>query len=460
MVSASEVLLQYVCPAVGVVLANCMFFAPYGDVKKAIAKGQLGNLNPTPWAFMLGNCFGWIFYAILKEDMWVFAGNVPGFLLSVWLNLGAVKLLQQEHYSTELRTTMANYPILHGQQVNSSQRGSIPTTIVQSQTADKSDPSAGTKPPFPTVEKDGTTASVRSDDFMMKPKKEDWLTILWDVTSQQMTPAPTRHENLILALLVVWTIVGSVIALVKDESIMSNETAQLMVGVLTNVILVFFYGAPLSTIRTILQDRNTASLHVPTMMLNTMSSTFWMVYGIAVMDYFLILPNGLGACLGGIQIILCFIFPRGTIATATSVANVHDDHVSCSSSNGTEILFMEPPGTLEAPTITPIATNQEAPFATIRDGANDNAHDDRISYGISSSNGAEVMLTKPPETPDPPLAIAPITTDEEAPFVVEQEPTLEDPLTTVPMATDEEAQIVGEEKPQYQLLASSIGHLT
>eukprot|EP00980_Cylindrotheca_fusiformis_P017534 scaffold5498_cov86-Cylindrotheca_fusiformis.AAC.8 len=399
-VSTGEVLLQYVCPALGVVLANCMFFAPYGDLKKAIPKGHLGNLNPTPWTFMLGNCFGWIFYAILKEDMWVFAGNVPGFLLSVWLNLGAVKLLNQEHYSTELRASMVNYLILNGQKVSSSQEGST----VSSPKVDKSDPilimttfaanptappPSITEPPFPTVEKDSKTVNKGADaDFMMmKPKKEDWSTIVMEVTSQQMTPAPTRHENLVLALVVVWTIIGSVVALVKDDSVLSKETTLLIVGLLNNIILIFFYAAPLSTIKTILQDRNTASLHVPTMMLNTLNSTFWMVYGIAVMDYFLIVPNGLGACLGAFQIVLSFTFPRGTITTVPDGANVdgHDDRISCGSSAGTEILFMEPP-----------------------------------------------------ETPEAPLAIAPIAFDEEAPFVVEQKP----------ICTDEEAQILGAEKPQ------------
>eukprot|EP00980_Cylindrotheca_fusiformis_P026824 scaffold17595_cov113-Cylindrotheca_fusiformis.AAC.9 len=368
--------MEYVSPAAGIVLSNCMVFAPYGDLKKAIQNGHLGNLNPTPWAFMMANCFGWLFYGILQANLWVFAGNVPGFIMSVWMNLAAVKLLYQEHYSTELRTFVANYLILNEQQINSPPKGSTIAAIVPSPSADRSDPivimttSTGTsnpsiaEPPLPKVEKDTKPANAVSDvDFMMtKSNKEDWSTIVWDVTSQQMTPAPSRHENLILGLVFMWTIVGSVITLVKDESILSKETTQLIVGLLNNIILISFYAAPLSTIRTVLQDRNTASLHVPTMIVNTLNSTFWMVYGIAVVDYFQILPNGLGACLGAFQIVLSFIFPRGT----ANVVDAGNDRISSSnnnSSNGTEILFMEPPGTLEAPlTITPIGTDEGMPF--------------------------------------------------------------------------------------------------
>eukprot|EP00980_Cylindrotheca_fusiformis_P021666 scaffold8522_cov70-Cylindrotheca_fusiformis.AAC.4 len=296
-VSTSEILLEYVCPALGVVFASCMALAPYADLKKAISKGQLGDLNPTPWAFMMGNCFGWIFYAILKEDMWVFASNAPGFIFSFWLNLVAVKLLQQEHYSIELQSSMANYLVLNEQQQKEN-------SYSQKENTNKK-----------------TTTNVDFDDFTM-PKKEDWSTIIWDITSshqhQPMTLSPSRHENLLLGLVIVWMMVGSVIALVKDESILSKETTLLLVGLMNNIFLVFFYAAPLSSIQKVLQDRNAASLHVPTMILNTLNSTFWMIYGIAVMDCFIIFPNGLGVGLGVFQIILCFIFRRSTLIPPTN----------------------------------------------------------------------------------------------------------------------------------------------
>eukprot|EP00980_Cylindrotheca_fusiformis_P017531 scaffold5498_cov86-Cylindrotheca_fusiformis.AAC.5 len=340
-VSTSEILLEVVCPALGVVIANCMLFAPYGDLKKAIQKGQLGDLNPTPWAFMLGNCFGWIFYALLKGNLWVLASNGPGFIFSIWLNFVAVKLLQQEHYTTELR----NHLILNEQQVNSFQNGS-------------------TQPFIPKVEKEDTNTA-----------NADWSKIVWDVTSQEMTPAPTRHETLVLALTIVWTIAGSIVALAMDELILSKEAVQLIVGVLTNMILVFFYAAPLSSIKTVLRDRNTVSLHVPTMMLNTLNSSFWMVYGLGVGDYFIILPNGLGACLGAFQVVLCLIFPRGTITAppvkidavdpigTTTVPPVKIDaanycHANSIGSNGTaETLSME---SLEDLVTRPTGTDEES----------------------------------------------------------------------------------------------------
>eukprot|EP00978_Attheya_sp_CCMP212_P033966 scaffold139999_cov55-Attheya_sp.AAC.3 len=53
--SASEIVLEYFCPAMGMVFANIMFAAPLMAVRKAVQRANLGDLNPTPWAFMTGN---------------------------------------------------------------------------------------------------------------------------------------------------------------------------------------------------------------------------------------------------------------------------------------------------------------------------------------------------------------------------------------------------------------------
>jgi solute carrier family 50 protein (sugar transporter) len=95
MLSAQEIILQYVCPALGMIAANFMFAgesnvnsvrvvlfalqiitylkhvtlptAPFKDVRQAVSNGTLGNLNPTPWAFMTGNCCGWVTYSYLIQ---------------------------------------------------------------------------------------------------------------------------------------------------------------------------------------------------------------------------------------------------------------------------------------------------------------------------------------------------------------------------------------------------------
>ena len=83
-----------------------------------------------------------------------------------------------------------------------------------------------------------------------------------------------------------------------------------MIGILVNLNLVFFYGAPLSTISTVIKTRSSASIHIWTMITNTANGLFWGAYGLAVLDPFIFVPNGVGAGLGVIQIFLCVTFPR------------------------------------------------------------------------------------------------------------------------------------------------------
>ena len=258
-----------------------MFAAPVFDLKKAIQNHDLGTLNPTPWGFMLGNCIGWVMYALMKSDVWIFVGNLPGFLLSVWLNMGAIKLLYEGHHSTELRKSLV--------------------TFLQEEAVRDEKNDSETKSPS---------------------SKKDWASDFWNVTSQS-TPAPTRHENLVMTMVFLWTCIASVIAFARTS--ISEDTQQLIVGITVNIILVFFYGAPLSTIFRILKDRNTATIHIPTMILNTLNGTFWMSYGFAVNDYFVYVPNALGALLGGVQIILCLVIPRKVNQDETSIGEDDDN---------------------------------------------------------------------------------------------------------------------------------------
>ena len=45
---------------------------------------------------MTGNCLGWLAYAYYTKDPFVLASNMPGFVLSFWLNSGAAKLQYYE----------------------------------------------------------------------------------------------------------------------------------------------------------------------------------------------------------------------------------------------------------------------------------------------------------------------------------------------------------------------------
>merc|ERR1719421_1181772 len=83
-------------------------------------------------------------------------------------------------------------------------------------------------------------------------------------------------------------------------------------GIICNGILLMYYGAPLSSIKTVLQSRSAASIYFPTVLLNGINAVFWSVYALAIRDKYLLIPNAIGASLCAIQTFLCFAFGKFT----------------------------------------------------------------------------------------------------------------------------------------------------
>lgn len=64
-----------------------------------------------------------------------------------------------------------------------------------------------------------------------------------------------------------------------------------------------YYSAPLSTVYHVLRTRNAASLYWPLCLMNLVNGSLWTAYGIAVTDYFIWVPNGIGAVLAAFTLV-------------------------------------------------------------------------------------------------------------------------------------------------------------
>jgi hypothetical protein len=59
MLPPKDIILAYLCPSLGILIANLMFAAPVIDCYKKVKAGKgLQELNPMPWSFMTGNTIG------------------------------------------------------------------------------------------------------------------------------------------------------------------------------------------------------------------------------------------------------------------------------------------------------------------------------------------------------------------------------------------------------------------
>lgn len=237
----------HVCPAAGCVLASLMFCAPLRDLNHSLQRGSLGTLNPVPWAFAVGNNFGWLLYGFILKDVFVLAANLPGLFINMWLCYGAAKL---------------EY---HGRQKQG----------IAFDTARSVDNDNGV----------ASTTNIKDFDFQLS-----------------MTPL----EQVFFAISISWATLGSVTGWFMEE----QDHAAAIIGITANCNLVFFYMAPLNTIWNVMKTQNSALIHRPTMTMNTLNAAFWVLYGTARRNRIIIFPNVIGVLLGIIQIFVCVLYPH------------------------------------------------------------------------------------------------------------------------------------------------------
>jgi len=397
-----DFILQQVVPTVGLITGTFMTFAPYRAVLKASRDGTLGDLNATPFVFMLGNCCGWLAYSFLLKNVFVFLGNAPGFILAIWLNIQAIKLQYENHRSHELQSSIiealeemgpVNVPnkarkyfgnkssdSLNSQDIvkRDDVAEMVEQIMVEAPTVDLIDPistapvvdendqlsgeetgltTTSTKDEYGSTDSNNNN-SVNGDDeecgenkgtkgnhtfldnirlasetdqdgsmfFSSFPSVHrrdssfippavieaterfvDYTTIVWDVAAQR-TPAPASHELMVLGISTFWLCLITIVIFFGPE--LGDAHRTLIIGLAVNINLIFFYGAPLSKIATVLETKTSKMIHVPTMIFSLMNGMLWLVYGVAVSDPFIAIPNGFGAVLGVVQMTLCFLFPR------------------------------------------------------------------------------------------------------------------------------------------------------
>lgn len=122
--------------------------------------------------------------------------------------------------------------------------------------------------------------------------------------------ADVKTRNKLLALILVFTMALSGVALTVASTPMSKNEKTLLWGVTANVVLLVYYCAPLTTVKEVLMTRSSASLYWPLCMMNVLNGLLWVGYGRATHNSFIWLPNAIGAGLGLLQLGLCLIFKQ------------------------------------------------------------------------------------------------------------------------------------------------------
>lgn len=204
MTSFAVIIETQVAPTIGAILSSLAFAAPIKSLRAAVKDGNLGSLNPTPWAFMLGNTVGWLAYAFITGDLYVFFANVFGLMFSIYLNIGAMKL---QYYDIVRKSA----PSIQLAVANATEE-----TGAQHEEDNNAE----------TSDANENEADESSD------KREDDVQLF------------TSHEIKVLIVIVTWVLILSITSLASK----SREEMERVVGISVNINLMLFYGGKLLSV--------------------------------------------------------------------------------------------------------------------------------------------------------------------------------------------------------------------
>jgi solute carrier family 50 (sugar transporter) len=123
---------------------------------------------------------------------------------------------------------------------------------------------------------------------------------------------PSQRKELEITVLTSSFIVLVSAALIS-MSISSREKAERLALSIGTFFSFMYYLAPLSTIRRVFRTRSAASICAPMSFMGLINSALWFSYGMGIGSPTLAIPNGFGALLSLLQLIIVFVFRNGSV---------------------------------------------------------------------------------------------------------------------------------------------------
>eukprot|EP01039_Chlorochromonas_danica_P001475 gene1475-1604_t len=104
MSSATDVIVNIVCPLVGVLISNAMWLSPYSLVMKARQNRHLGDVNPIPFAMTFVNNIGWVVYSAMLSNYYIFFSSIFGIIFGLFYTVTCLTIIAKEAYEDEFTT--------------------------------------------------------------------------------------------------------------------------------------------------------------------------------------------------------------------------------------------------------------------------------------------------------------------------------------------------------------------
>ncbi|KAJ6411728.1 hypothetical protein OIU84_008329 [Salix udensis] len=124
--------------------------------------------------------------------------------------------------------------------------------------------------------------------------------------------SPGKKKTRIIVELVVEVIFMAIVILITVFAFHTSKTRAMFVGILCIIFNICMYSSPLTVMRMVIKTKSVKYMPFYLSLANFTNGLVWLIYGLLDFDINLVLPNGLGALSGLIQLILYGIYYKST----------------------------------------------------------------------------------------------------------------------------------------------------
>ncbi|ORY28927.1 hypothetical protein BCR33DRAFT_703951 [Rhizoclosmatium globosum] len=131
------------------------------------------------------------------------------------------------------------------------------------------------------------------DYFVFSPNVFGYLASLYFTLVLLPISPPEKQGTTIKALLGLsgFVLISVGVLVIAD---VERETGLVVMGVIANLVLIIFYASPLAVCWKVIKERDSSALDALLTLATAINCILWSAYGIALGNYFIAVPNGLG----------------------------------------------------------------------------------------------------------------------------------------------------------------------
>lgn len=116
----------------------------------------------------------------------------------------------------------------------------------------------------------------------------------------------TKRQEVVKTLFI-----GAIITMVLlgYAQIESEELVEYRFGLIVTILMLTLIGSPLLEVKDVIRQKDASAIPFPIVLCGTVVSFLWLLYGIILMNDFMIFQNLIGLVLCVVQVGLCFTYP-------------------------------------------------------------------------------------------------------------------------------------------------------